>query len=91
MDWYRRATVNALCALGCCPDTDEEEGDVMAYFDDYTDACAYALDLTTYVLEPVLVCRGRTAYLVGTQRQADLLFVEPTQVIRSFGTVQEVN
>ena len=63
----------------------------MSYHDTYHDACVYAEGLVRYVLEPVLVCRGSTAFLVGTQRQADLLFVEPCAVLQVTRSTAGVN
>ena len=63
----------------------------MSYHATLADAEAYARELAGYVLEPVLVaCKGGT-YLVGTRRQADLLFVEPADVRMTVGTVSKVN
>ena len=63
----------------------------MSYHADYADASAYAQELTGFVLEPVLVVRKGDTFLVGTQRQADLLFVEPTDVLLTVGRFAEVN
>ena len=63
----------------------------MSYHATFADARDYAQELTGYVLEPVLVaCKGGT-YLVGTHRQADLLFVEPSDVVQVFETAGLVN
>ena len=63
----------------------------MSYHATLLEAEAYAQELTGFVLEPVLVCRGSTAFLVGTQRQADLLFVEPCAVLQVTRSTAGVN
>ena len=63
----------------------------MSYHATFAEASAYAADLSEYVLEPVLVCRGSAAFLVGTQRQADLLFVEPCAVLQVTRSTAGVN
>lgn len=63
----------------------------MAIFADFQDAADYAAELTRFVLETVLVCRKAESFFVGTARQADLLFFEPSNVILTIESKSKVN
>lgn len=63
----------------------------MAIFSDYQTAADYAAELTRFVLETVLVCQKAESFFVGTARQADLLFFEPSNVILTVESKAKAN